>query len=179
MQYWYTLYTKPHCERQVEGALTAKGIETFFPSMPVLAPRRGRSPIRPYFPCYLFARFDLEAIGISPINWTPGMRHVVMFGGLPAGVQDVVIDRIREHLQQPHAMDEQGEFLQSGDHVMITSGPLRDIEAVFDKRLSTAGRVRVLVQLLERWTTCEMEATGLRRLPASRTVIRRHRSSKR
>ncbi len=39
MEYWYTLYTKRHCERQVQGALTAKGIETFFP-------------------CYLFARVE-------------------------------------------------------------------------------------------------------------------------
>jgi transcriptional antiterminator RfaH len=179
MQCWYTLYTKPHCERQVEGALTAKGIETFFPSMSVLAPRRGRSPIRPFFPCYLFARVDLETIGISAINWTPGMRHVVMFGGLPARVENVIIDRIREHLQQPHAMDEQGEFLQTGDHVMITSGPLQDIEAVFDRRLSAAGRVRVLVQLLERWTACEIEATALHRLPANHTVMRAHRSRKR
>ncbi len=178
MQYWYALYTKPHSERQVEGALTAKGIDTFFPSMRVLAPRRGRSPVRPYFPCYLFARIDLEAIGLSAINWTPGMRHLVMFGGLPARVQDIVIDRIRGHLQQPHAMDEQGEFLQSGDHVTITSGPLQDIEAVFDKRLSAAGRVRVLVQLLERWTACEIEATSLRRMPASQTVMRPRRSSR-
>ncbi len=178
MQQWYTLYTKPHCEQQVEGALTAKGIEIFFPSMAVLAPRRGRSPIRPFFPCYLFARVDLEAVGISALNWTPGMRHVVMFGGLPARVEEAVVDRIREHLNQPHAMDEQGEFLQAGDHVMIMSGPLRDIEAVFDKRLSASGRVRVLVQLLERWTTCETEASALRRLPASQTNVRNRRSSR-
>ncbi len=179
MQQWYALYTKPHCERQVEGALSAKGIETFFPSMPVLTPRRGRSPIRPFFPCYLFARFDLQAVGVSRVNWTPGMRHLVMFGGLPACVQESVIERIRAHLEQPHAMDEQGEFLQPGDHVIITSGPLRDIEAVFDKRLSAAGRVRVLVQLLERWTRCDVEASTLRRLPASRTVLRQRRSFRR
>ncbi len=178
MTSWYTLYTKPHCERQVEGALGAQAIETYFPSMPVVTPRPGRSPIRPFFPCYLFARVDLDAVGVSRLNWTPGVRRVVMFGGLPARVEDTVIARIREHLTQPHAMDEQGEFLQPGDRVVITSGPMQDVEAVFDKRLSAAGRVRVLIQLLERWTAVEMEAVSLHKLPARQKVFRPARSYK-
>ncbi len=164
MPAWYALYTKPHCERQVQGALDAKGIETYFPVMPVHTPRRGRPLFRAFFPCYLFAHTDLGIVGISGLNWIPGLRHLVMFGNTPATVDECVIARIQEHLAQPHAMDEQGEFLQSGDRVVITEGPLRDIEAVFDKRLSASGRVRVLVDLLRRWTPVEMEADALRRV---------------
>ncbi len=164
MKTWYALYTKPHCERQVERALEAKGIESFFPAMPVASPRRGRPLFRPFFPCYLFAYTDLEVVGVSCLNWIPGMRHLVTFGNVPATLDERVIARIRAHLAQPHAMDAQGEFLQSGDRVLITAGPLRDIEAVFDKRLSASGRVRVLVDLLRRWTPVEMQADDLRRV---------------
>lgn len=172
MQSWYALYTKPHCERQVERKLTADGIETFFPVLPVASPRKGRPAFRPFFPCYLFAHVDLEFVGISRLNWIPGMRHIVMFGGVPANVESVLIERIREHLAQPHAMDTQGELLAHGDRVRITSGPLGDIDAVFDKRLSATGRVRVLVQLLQRWTPVEVDATILKKQSPFRSARR-------
>ncbi len=173
MPSWYALYTKPHCERQVESALAAKEIEVYFPSVPVAAPRRGRPAVRPFFPCYLFANVDLEIVGMSRLNWMPGMRHVVMFGGVPAPVEGAVIERIRQHLSQPHAMDNVGEILEHGDRVLVTAGPLQDIEAVFDKRLSAAGRVRILVQLLQRWTAVDLEADTLRRLsPFAKAKVR-------
>ncbi len=157
----------------MEQALESKGIQTYFPVMPAATARRGRPLFRPFFPCYLFAYTDLKVVGISALNWTPGMRHLVMFGSTPATVDECVIARIRAHLAQPHAMDEHGELLQSGDRVVITAGPLRDIEAVFDKRLSAAGRVRVLVNLLQRWTPVEMETDALRRVSRAAREPRR------
>ena len=161
---WHVLYTKPRCENQVERALAADGIEVYFPTLPAVRPRRGRPAMRPFFPCYLFVNLDLEAVGISRLNWTPGVRHLVMFGGVPARVDDGVIARIRQQLDQPHAMDRQGEILERGDRVVITAGPLEDIEAVFDKRLSATGRVLVLVQFLQRWTTVQVESVALRKI---------------
>lgn len=161
---WYVLYTKPHSEQQVEAGLAAEGIQSYFPAIPVATPRRGRPAVRPFFPCYLFVHVDLQAVGISRLNWTPGVRHLVMFGGIPSQVDEGVIARLREYLVQPHVMDHQGEMLERGDRVVITSGPLQDIEAVFDKRLSANGRVRILIQLLQRWTPVEIEADALHRV---------------
>ena len=121
---WYVLYTKPHCEPQVEQALRASQIETFFPATPVKA-RRGRSAFKPYFPCYLFAHVDMDAVGISRLNWMPGMRYLVQFGGKPARMDERVVARIRAHLAQPQSLDERGEILEPGDHVVITTEPLR------------------------------------------------------
>ncbi len=162
MENWYVLYTKPRCEQQVERGLAANGIEVYCPSLRI-PPRKGRPSTRPFFPCYLFARVDLDQVGLSRLNWTPGMRHVVEFGGVPSHVDESVIARIRERLARSGAVDDSGEMLEEGDRVVITSGPLQDIEAVFDKRLSSAGRVRVLVQLLRRWTTIDLEASALRK----------------
>ena len=159
---WYALYTKPHSELQVERALAADGIATYFPAVP--APRRaGRSSVRPYFPCYLFAYADLEVVGMSRLNWTPGMRHVVGFAGAPACVDARVVDAIRQRVEHPLALDEHGERMEYGDSVVITAGPFQDVDAIFDRRLSSAGRVRVLIQLLQQWTPVEMEARALRK----------------
>ncbi|MBI4787119.1 MAG: hypothetical protein HY782_08755 [Chloroflexi bacterium] len=167
MQDWYVLYTKPRSEAQVGARLDADGIESYFPVMPVAAPRRGRSRVRPFFPCYLFAHFDLDAVGVSHINWMPGMRHLVTFGGIPAHVDGAVIARIRQHLDRALVMDVQGEILEHGDRVVITAGAFQDIEAVFDRRLSATGRVRVLVEFLRRTTVVEIEAGALKKLGGS------------
>lgn len=161
---WYVLYTKPHSESQVEAALTSEGIEAYLPTLPVAAPRRGRSTVRPFFPCYLFAHLDLAEVGISHLNWTRGMRHLVMFGDVPARVDETVIARIRSHLEQNHPLDRQGEILYPGDRVRLIDGPLQDFEAIFNKRLSAAGRVQVLIHWLQRWTPVDVEATAVRKV---------------
>ncbi len=162
MQYWYALHTKPHKERQVEAILRERGIETYFPTVPVPR-RRARSRERAFFSCYLFAHTDLDGVGLWTLHYTPGMRSIVMFGGIPARVDERVIVSLRERLARARVVDARGDMLEAGDRVVITSGPLVDLEAVFDGRLSAAGRVRVLIHLLQRWTAVEMESDALRK----------------
>lgn len=162
MDYWHALHTKPHKERQVEAFLRGRGIEVYFPTIP--APKRSRSANeRAFFPSYLFARTDLDAVGLWTVHYAPGMRGIVMFGGQPARVDQNVIATLQTRLAHVDVVDTLGEALNQGDRVVITSGPLAELEAVFDKRLSAEGRVRVLVQLLKRWMPVEIEASTLRK----------------
>ena len=162
LDYWHALHTKPHKERQVESFLKGRGIEVYFPTIP--APNRSRfGDERAFFPSYLFARTDLEAVGLWTVHYAPGMRGVVMFGGKPARVDESVIATLQTRLAHVDIVDALGEALNPGDRVAITSGPLAEFEAVFDKRLSADGRVRVLVQLLQRWMPVEIEARALRK----------------
>ncbi len=170
MQHWYALHAKPHKERQVEAYLTARGIQVYFPTVPVPA-RRGRPNFRAFFPRYLFAQTEIEQVGLWTLHHAPGMTGVVMFGGVPARVDDAVIAALRERLARvdPAAgtgqvlVDDRGKIIEPGDRVMITSGPLAEFEAVFDRHLSAAGRVRVLVDLLKRWAAVELDAGALRK----------------
>ncbi len=178
MQHWYALYTKPHAERQVAGILCQRNIEAYFPTTP--APRRkGRSPVRAFFPCYLFARADLQVIGEWALRYMPGVRGLVMLGGIPAVVDDRVVEQIRERLahMDPSGsgkawVDQKGELVEPGDLVKITAGPFVDLDAVFDRRLSPQGRVRVFIGLLDRWgksdrwRKVELDADALRRISA-------------
>ncbi len=157
---WYALYTKPHKERQVEAVLARRGIETYLP----LAPRSSQgSPTRAFFPCYLFAHADLKLVGAWTVQYAPGMRNIVTFGMNPAPIRDDAVGALRERLAQVKAVDEQGRILEPGDLVRISSGPLQDLDAVFDRHLSAAGRARVLVQLLKRWTAVELDTAILKK----------------
>ena len=164
--HWYAVHTKPHQERAVEGGLLNRGIETY---LPVLKPGRARSgrPAHPtpFFSGYLFARLDLTRIPLSSINWSPGVNRVVSFGGQPVEVHEEVVDWLRRRLAQ---LDDSEYFrglpLQSGDRLRIVQGPLRELEAVFDQRLSSQERVRVFVEILGRLTTCDVDLDCLRRI---------------
>ncbi len=159
---WYALHTKPHKERQVQAFLDYLQVETLFPVVP--APRRkGRSSERAFFPCYLFTHVDLERTGLWTLHFAPGMRGVVMFGGVPAPVDDLLITRLRERLARADVVDAIGEVLEPGDRLVITTGPLENLDAVFDRRLSPVGRVRVLVQMLKRWTKVELDSDAVRK----------------
>ncbi len=147
MESWHVLFTKPQREYQVSEILTEKGIETYVPT--VLKRVRGRTVERPFFPRYIFIRVDFDEIGLSEVQWTPGLTRIVGFSDKPAVVPELIITRLKEQLQE---LNEKGAFspFRPGDRVRIKAGPLRDFEAVFDTHLSSEDRVRILVTVLDR-----------------------------
>ncbi len=173
---WYALYTKPHKERQVEAVLASRGIETYLPLVP-----QGTRGTRPhaFFPCYLFAHVDLEAVGLSALQYVPGVRRLVFCGDQPARVPQAVIDRLQLRLSELDKCitDASGEPLTTGDRVVITSGPLAGFDAVFDRRLSSGERVRLLVNFLQRGTRVEIEREFVRKVTLTdrRTAMREAR----
>jgi len=159
MEHWYALYTKPKKERQVETLLEGQGIETFLPTVQRKVRRRDRPDQMVYFPCYLFARIDFEVIPYSSVAWMPGMRRIVSLGDRPAVVDGAIVDLIRRRLGE---IEEVGwNRFKQGDRVRITSGPLRDLDAVFDQPLSAADRVRVLLKVMGRMTPVDLDPSQL------------------
>ena len=165
MQHWLTLYTKPRMERQVSEILTGKGLETYLPLIYKYSKHRRRKEPSPFFPCYLFARVDPISPEYLSLQWTPGLRSIVRFGGKVARVPDEVITRIKERLAQleKSGYSESDRFKQ-GDRVRIEAGPLKGLEAIFDRALSAAGRVRILLDILGRLTACEIELDWLEKV---------------
>ena len=169
MKHWYALYTKPHMEQRVSAVLQAKGMETYSPTMPVYKGKRRSEKSRSFFSCYLFARMDFGAVGCSSVAWTPGLRRIVSFDGQPSVVRDEVIETIRRRLEQ---MEISGypveQRFKTGDRVLIKSGLLRDLEAIFDKSVSSSDRAKILVDILGRLTTCEVELDCLDKVTRKR-----------
>jgi len=162
---WYTVHTKPRAEQQVEAALTRKGLTVYLPMVKVARVNPRARPIMPLFPGYLFVQADLEQVGQSAINWAVGVANLVSFGGEPAVVPEAVIQHIQSRVVK---VQQDGTFglgrLHKGDHVRITTGPLRDLDAVFDQPLSAKGRARVLIEFLGRLTAAEVDLEALDKL---------------
>jgi len=162
MHEWIVLFSQPNREFLVQSILAAEHIETYLPTVKPAQTRKDRRKEIPFFPRYLFARVDMATVPESSLSWVPGMTSVVKFDGKIARVKQEMIDLIRQRVAQ--VTDHGYGGLQRGDRVRITSGPLRDIEAAFEKPLSASGRVRILVEILGRLTACEVEYSALERI---------------
>lgn len=162
MEHWYALYTKPKKEQQVAAQLEEEGIETYLPTVQRKVRRRDRPDRVVFFPCYLFARLDFGVVPRSSIAWMPGIRRIVSLGEQPAVVDDQVIGLIRRRLEGVEEVGYGG--LRQGDRVRIQSGPLRDLEAIFDRPLSSADRVRILLDVVGRMTPVDIDYSDLKPL---------------
>lgn len=165
MESWYALNSKPHQECRVAEHLRQRQLEVYLPLVRVnpVNPRAAR--LRPYFPGYLFARCDFSAVGVSTAQWTPGLRGVVQFGGLPGIVSDALIGELRRRLNEISAAGGLAfDQLHRGDAVRITSGPFAGYEAVFDMRLSGSDRVRVLLEIMRQSQPIERLGQPVERL---------------
>jgi transcriptional antiterminator RfaH len=162
MEYWYALYTKPKKEHQVDSLLREQGIETYLPTVRRKVRRRDRPERVVYFPCYLFAHLDFEIVPRSSIMWMPGVRRIVSLGEQPAVVAEEIVELLRRRLEDVEQVG-YGRF-KEGDRVRITSGPLRDLEAVFERPLSSAERVRILLDVVGRMMPVEIDYSQIKLL---------------
>jgi transcriptional antiterminator RfaH len=138
--FWYAVYTKPRQEERGAKNLVAWGIETVYLR---LEDRKSYTVPAPFFPQYLFARFDINLM-LRKVQFTRGISHIVSFGGVPAAVNDEVIDALR--CRADGDMVVRSELvLKPGDAVMIQKGPLQKFMGVFEQELP-AERVRILLE---------------------------------
>jgi len=158
--HWFALYTKPHKEYLVRDLLSAQKVEVYLPEIAVKTRRRDRREKRPFFPHYLFARLDLQDSIIAKLRWTPGLRRIVAMGGRPVPVPDEVVQEIRRRLATIAQVEPEEPFRQ-GDVVHVMRGPFEGLDAVFDRRLSAQGRVRVFLQWMSRRVAAELDVEDL------------------
>jgi transcriptional antiterminator RfaH len=165
MEHWYTLYTKPHAEYRVNIALQQWGLQTYLPEIESKEKdKKGKSV--PFFPCYLFSKFDFEIIALSQLHWTPGLRRVVSFGGQPVPVPDELIDLIQYKLDE---IETKGNLptpiFAPGDVVRITNGPFCNMLAIFDGPTTPSERVRVLLDILGHASRVQVNISDLEKVP--------------
>ena len=160
MEYWYALYTKPHKENHVSSFLKSRGLETYLPTIQVR--KNGKKKTEPFFSCYLFVRLAPDTA--TWVRWTPGLRRIVSFGGEPMAVPDDALSLIRRRVAKMGELDYSACRFKSGEQVVIKGGPLKYFEAVFDRSLSNRDRAMVLVEMLGRWTRCEVDVSYLEKL---------------
>jgi transcription elongation factor/antiterminator RfaH len=145
---WYVIHTKPGDEDRVRINLHNQEIETFFPLLETYQYCNGKMipKIKPLFPNYLFARLDLE-LHYYKVKWTRGVNKILGSRNEPIPISEKVIQTVRERSGKDNLVKLEDE-LKDGDMVQINSGPFKSLRGVFQKMMSSKGRVRILLSLI-------------------------------
>lgn len=149
---WYVMQAKPQKEGFLSSQLTSNQIEAYLPSIKTKS-RDGKTMNRSFFPGYIFIQVDLDTRGISDLNWIPGSKGLICFGGQPASVPDHFIQQLRNKLEVLNSKQRSKhcEYRQ-GDLVTITRGPLEGYRAIFNQYLPDKDRVRLFLDMLSKNT---------------------------
>jgi transcriptional antiterminator RfaH len=167
---WVVLRTRPRSELFAAQAVGARGVESFVPMLP---PAGATGRPKPLFPGYLFARVEVPAEELPRVRSAPGVAYVLPHAAPPAVLQDALVEAVRARATA--AAQRRAELnLKRGDPVTIVSGPFRWIEALFDRRLNSRGRVRILLNLVHGSAALDVEAEAVRplRLPTHTARLR-------
>jgi transcriptional antiterminator RfaH len=146
--HWFVIHTKPRDELRVKNHFEGMEIETLLPLCENFQYSHGGMSrvINPLFPSYLFAKLDLER-HYYKVKWTRGVNRILGAWNEPIPISEIVIQMLRGRMGDDDTVKLLDE-LQEGDLVQVTSGPLKDFIGVFQRRLSSGGRVRILLNLI-------------------------------
>ncbi len=145
---WYVIHTKPGDEDRVKTNLQNQEIEIFLPLLETYQYCGGKmvQKIKPLFTNYLFGRLDLD-LHYYKVKWTRGVNKILGSGNEPVPISEKVIQAIKERSGKDNLVKLEGE-LKDGDLVQVTSGPLKSLRGVFQKMISSKGRVKILLSLI-------------------------------
>jgi len=150
---WYVAQTKPKAERRVFQWLETKGIEVFVPKMEIKRKRRNRAVtlIEPVFPGYVFVRIEPRPNSWNKLKWTPGIKIILGYDGVPSPVPGKVIEELRERTGNESFIQPNPKF-NKGERVRIVDGPLRGLMGVIEEARPGKERVRILMEILRKPT---------------------------
>jgi transcriptional antiterminator RfaH len=146
--HWFVIHTKPRDEHRVKNHFEGMEIQTLLPLCEDFHYSHGRMfrVLHPLFPNYLFAKLNLE-YHYYKVKWTRGVNRILGVGNEPTPVSETVIQTIRERMGKDNVVGLEDD-LKEGDLVRITCGALQDFIGVFQRRLSSGERVRILLNLI-------------------------------
>jgi transcriptional antiterminator RfaH len=147
---WYALYTKPKDEERAENNLMAWGVETFAPKIQERQYNQftniPRYVTKSLFPRYIFARFDAATL-LRKVYYTRGVHSVVSLDHNPVIVDDDVIAMIRQRVNEDGFIMI-GEELRPNDKVIITSGVLKNLTGIFERKMKGSDRITILLNTI-------------------------------
>jgi transcriptional antiterminator RfaH len=161
-QAWYSARTKPKHEHIAAANLRKNlGLDVFSPRLRLeKLTRRGLvSVTEPLFPCYIFVRCTLED-QLNDIQHTVGVNRLVNFGGKIPEVADGIITELRDCFENEDIIQIETN-LMPGDEVTMAGGAFAGMSAYVLKSLPAKKRVQILLEILGRHTTVEVERNAV------------------
>ncbi len=146
---WYLVYTKPKNEDSLAAKFQTSGFEVFNPKLNErrYVRKKLQNVITPLFPSYLFVKFVFPD-DLRFVKYTRGVRNVVGSESVPTIVPYEIITEIQKRMEQGVVSASPAKF-NPGEEVTIKGGPLKDLEAVFEKELKGMERVSVLLKAID------------------------------
>jgi len=145
---WFVVRTKAGDEHRANTNLLHQEVETFLPLFKNHYFRGGRmiQTVKPLFPNYLFAKIDLD-LQFAKVKWTRGVSRILGSREGPVPISGIVVQTIQNRIGKDNLIELEEE-MKEGDLVQVTSGPLKDLVGVFQKRMSGKDRVKILLNLI-------------------------------
>jgi transcriptional antiterminator RfaH len=162
---WYVARTQPRAEGHAIANLEKQKFRAFCPRFRKSRrhARRVESVLVPLFPSYIFVRLDLSCDRWRSVNGTRGVAHILMQGEWPQAVAPGVVESLEQRMRADGTVDLTSE-LEVGQSVRLASGPFADFIGTL-QQLDSAGRVRVLIELLGRSVSVALNGEAI--LPAT------------
>ena len=164
MNKWFVVQTQPRNEPRAAFNLKRQGFEIFLPEFLKTRRHARKTELvrRPFFPGYMFVRFDPSSTPWRAINSTFGVIGLVALGeNTPTPIPDKVVETLLERRGDDGTLIfNPVERIKEGDKIRINDGPFADLDAVFVMQ-NDKDRVTVLLNLMGRM---------IRVLTPSRTV---------
>jgi len=133
---WYAVHVKSRHEFQVFDRLTGAGIETFLPFMKKLRKWKDRNKLIdfPLFPGYLFVHTGFAQQSKLAVLKTKGVARILASpDGAPEPVPEEQILALKRLVESGIRLDPH-PYLQEGQRVRITSGPLSGVAGTLVKK---------------------------------------------
>ena len=147
---WYPVYTKPRQEHIARENLERQSFEAYLPLMRASRKRRGKwvETIEPMFSRYLFIRLEPGTTSVASIRSTRGVSGLVQSGNALTPVPESFMSALLQtadaetgvHTPEPN-------LLQEGDTVVLTDGPLANLQGIF-KAADGDARAIIMLNLL-------------------------------
>ena len=152
---WYAIYSKPQKEEAAHFHLRQKRVEVFLPKLLLPSTQKHRRRLVPLFPSYLFARIDAHSEEYGYVIWSPGVKRLVSFNGVPAPIDNTVIDFLIKEGNGSGIIPARSN-VQIGQEVRIDGGPFDGLVGIIRQPPNAKGRVKILLSLLNRETKVDV-----------------------
>jgi len=150
---WFVVYTKPRQELVALENLARQHFEAYCPNVAITRRRKSQlvSLIEPFFPRYIFLRFNLQSDNWAPVRCTRGVSGLVRFGGVPRQVPSRLIHALKANENAQQLQRSNPKSWKPGEVVEIEQGPFAGYRCIFQAERST-DRVSVLMDIVGKQT---------------------------
>ncbi len=161
---WYAVRTRSRHEQVASDLLFKKSFTVFYPKISVWSKRKDRKLriLRPLFPGYIFIRFELDNDLWLAVKKTHGVVDLVTLAKDPEPIPDEQIFSVQSIVDSGITF-KSGLFINKGDKVMVTNGPLKGAIGIYLHTEENEGKFVVSVDLLNRSIEVKMHSTDVDR----------------